>query len=280
MGAISALSTSVGTIKRNSVLFAVALAVTVVNYALTGVTMVLPQPTAGIASLPLSALSMLVMPFFIGGLLSMAHEGLNGTTGLDTFIDGAKSNYVSLLGAMVLFAVMFSIIMFVVMIAVIIIAVAGVGASATGGGSGMASGGTLGATVLLGLFGILAILVPVFFLQFYMTAIVVSDLEIGAAFKQSAELVRQNLLSTLGYTGITLTVGLVAGVGASVISLAQQMYGPTSTMPMSEMEMTLPEIGVGMFVALLAASVILMTIIATFGSVYQVAFYVDRLDAQ
>jgi hypothetical protein len=272
MGAISALSTTSRTLKRNSVLFAVAFLTTLVSVVPSGITSVLPPSTGWLLSLPLSLLAFLLSPFFLGGLLSMASEGIDGVTRFETFVEGGKDNYLRLLGAMVLFAILFGAFAAIVTIGLAVTAVFVLGMNSAGAAGPMAGGaGGLGIVALVGLLGALVVLLPMFFLQFYGPAVVVSDLDVIDSFKRSAGLVRRNVVSTLGYSVVAGLVGLVAGIAGSAVSMASGFgrFGATS--------MSSPELGLGLVAAALVVSVLVSTVVAAFGSVYQVAFYEDCL---
>lgn len=277
MGAISALSTAAETLKRNAVLFAATFLVVLVNFAISGATYALPPSTAGLVSIPLSWASLLVTPFFMGGLLAMADEGLDGRTRLATFLDGGRANYLRLLASMVLFGVLLAVIAFAAVIGFVVVAAFTVGMSATGGAESVAASG--GNVLVLALFGLVAAVVtllPVFFLQFYAAAVVVSDLGPVESFKRSSELVRRNLVSTLGYTAVATavggTVGLVAGTASLVATLSFQSE------QFAETELAVPELGMGAVAVAAVVAVVLTTVVSAFGSVYQVAFYEDVLD--
>lgn len=275
MGAISALSTAVSTLKRNGVLFGAALLVTVVNFALALVPTAFSPPMAGLVSLPLSGLSLLVTPFFMGGLLAMADEGLGGTTRFDTFLEGGKANYLRLLGAMVLFAVLFAVLAFVVVLGVAVVGIFAIGVDSTGGGLTTGSGGGIAVVLLLGLVGLLVLLLPMFFLQFYGAAVVVSDLGIVDSLKRSFGLVRRNLVSTLGYSLVAGFVGVLAGIAGIPVTLTSELYGGTSTAG------AFPDVslGLGLLAGVLVLSLVVTTVVSAFGVTYQVAFYEDRLDS-
>ena len=273
MGAISATSTAVGTLKRNRVLLGIAFIATLFNFGTTAVTAVFPPSIAGLISLPLSGLSFLVMPFFIGGFFAIAYEGLDGVARFETFLDGGKANYLRLLGAMVLFGVLLGVVAVAVVIVVAVVAVFAVGMNATGGGSALAaSSGGLAVVAAVVLVGVLALLLPVFFLQFYAPAIVVSDLGVVDAFKRSAKLVRQNLVSTLGFMVIAAVVSAVAGLSGFVITAFGELYGSAPGA-----ESLLPEVGVAVLVPAVVILVAVTTVASAFGVAYQVAFYDDRL---
>lgn len=275
MGAISAFSTAVATLKRNRVLLGAAFLVTLFNFGFTTVTAVFPPSMAGLISLPLSGLTLLLMPFFVGGMLAIAYEGLDGVARVETFLDGGKANYLRLLGAMVLFAVLFSVITVAIVIAVGVVAVFVLGMGFAEGGSSLAaSGGGLAVVALVGLVGLLALLLPMLFLQFYAPAVVVSDLGVVDAFKRSAGLVRRNLVSTLGYTAIAALVGSVAGLAGLIVTTFTEVYSATGVTGG-----LFPEIGVGALGAVMVVSILVTTVVSAFGVAYQVAFYDNRLDS-
>lgn len=270
MGAISALSTSVDALKRNTVLFGVAFAVAIANFGFTGVTAVVPPETAVLVSLPLSVATFLLTPFFVGGMLAMAEEGLDGLTGLGTFVAGGKANYLRLLAASVLFAVLMIVVVFAVVITVAVVSVFAVG---TAGGIADAANSAGGLVVFgLLLLGVVAMLLPLFVFQFYGAAVVVSDLGPVAALKRSARLVVRNVVPTLGYTAVALVVGLVVGVVATFVSLL------TRPEVYSTPTVTVPEGAAGLVLGVAAVAVVVTAVASAFGSVYQVAFYDDCLD--
>lgn len=274
MGAISAASSAGGTIKRNGVLLGAAFVVAVVNFALTAVPMAFPPSMAGLVSLPLSGATLLLTPFFMGGLLAMADEGLDGSTQFGTFLDGGKANYLRLLGAMVLFAVLFAVLAFVIVLGIAVVGVFAIGVDSTAGGMATGSGGGLGVVLLLGLVGFFVLLLPMFFLQFYGPAIVVSDLGIVDGLKRSAGLVRRNLVSTLGYSMIAALVGVLAGIAGIPLTLSRELSGGGTAGAFPEVSL-----GLGLLAGVLVLSVAVTTVVSAFGVTYQVAFYEDRLDS-
>ncbi|WP_135830549.1 DUF7847 domain-containing protein [Halorussus halobius] len=265
MGAISAFSTAVGALRRNAVLLGVAFAAALANVAVTGVTLVLPPSVAALASVTASGAALVVAPLFVGGLLAMAHEGLDGPTGLATFTAGGRANYLPILGAMVLLGVL--VVALGVAVSVAVLLVVGLLASTDAGVSGLAL------SALVGLVGVLASSLILFVVQFYAPAIVVSDLEVGAAFQRSADLVRENPVSTLGYTAVLVVLGGVTGVAGVAVAVAGGAY--ESAEPMAP---ATPELGVGVLGVLVAVSVAVTTVVAALAPTYQVAFYADCLD--
>lgn len=274
MGAISALSTTGRTLKRNGVLFVAAFVVTLVNGLPSGATLVVPESVAGLASIPLSLLTFVLSPFFLGGMLSMADEGIDGVTRFETFVAGGKANYFRLLATMVLFALLVGAIAALVTIAIAVVGIFVVGFNATGAGGPMVgSGESLAVLVLLGLVGLVAVLGPVFFLQFYAPAVVISELGVVDALKRSAGVVRRNFVSTLGYSVIAALVGLLAGIVGTGVGFVSGFSA------MGSMAASGPEFGYSVLAVIVFVSVVISTVISAFGSVYQVAFYEDCLDS-
>jgi len=267
MGAISALSTTGRTLARNGVLIGAAVLVALVNLLPTGLSALLPPSAVGLVSLPLSGLSLLVTPFFMGGLLSMADEGLDGTARFGTFLAGGREHYLRLLAAMLLFAVAF----LVILLALAVVGAFAVGASA---GSVATSGGSVAALAVAGVVALLAVGLPLFFLQFYAAAVVVSDLDVVASFERSAGLVRRNLVSTLGYSVVALALGAVGGVVGGVLTLLGGLAGQGAATGAE-----IPELGSGVLLAVGAVTVLVTALLSAFGATYQVAFYDDCLDS-
>jgi len=271
MGAVSALSTTGRTLARNGVLFGAAFVVTLVSLLPTGLSVFLPPSAVGLVSLPLSGLSLLVTPFLMGGLLSMAEEGLDGTARFETFLAGGREHYLRLLAAMVLFVVLFGAIGAVLGVATI--ATFAIGASA---GSAAITNASLFALVILGILALLAVGLPVFFLQFYAAAVVVSDLGVVASFKRSAGLVRRNLVSAIGYSLVALAVGSVGGLFGAFFAL----FGGARVEPAAPgAGAGVPEVSLGVLLAVGAVMVVLTALLSAFGATYQVAFYDDCLDS-
>ena len=267
MGAISAFSAAVGTLRRNAVLFGVAFVVSLANVALTGLPFVVPTSVVGVTSIVASGVALLVAPFVAGGLLAMAHEGLDGATGVATFASGGRANYPRILGAMVLLGVLFAALGVAIAVAVLLVTGLVAGSASTPTGFVLPA--------LVGLIGLLASSLILFVVQFYAPAIVVSGLDVGSAFQRSADLVRENPVSVLGYTTILVVLGSFAGVSGAVLSVAGSAYASPSAMGPD-----VPEVGVVVVAVLAAVTVVVTTVVAAFGSTYQVAFYEGCVDDQ
>jgi hypothetical protein len=216
---------------------------------------------SSIVSLGLSLVFLAIMPFFQGGLIAMADEAIDGRTALQTFIDDGKGNYVSLLVAyLALMAVNFVLGMIAFFVALF------------GGVLFLGSGGLESASLaLLAVVGIvvaiigLLYLLAFFFLQFYGQAIVLDGMGAVDGLKHSASIVRQHLVSTLGYS---ILVGIVSGVFGGVAGILSILLSPQSATTLGLPELSLPiVVAVGLIV--LAGGVLL----GGFFAVYSVSFY-------
>ena len=261
MAALSALPPAVSALARNPILVAV-----VALFGLVQLPQLAFQPSqpmlAALVSLGISGVMLLVMPFFQGGLLGMADEGLGGRTGLGTLVSAGKANYVNLLLAyLVLFAInfVFGIVAFFAVV------LGGIGLFAGQSDPGFASFGASFLIILaIGLVFVLAYLLVTFFVQFYAHAIVLSDAYLVAGFKRSVGLVRRNLLSTFGYTLILLVGSLVLGGVGSVASL---LLAPQPT------AVPLPEPSLPVLAVAAIIYVVGIAVLGAFYAMYSVSFY-------
>ncbi|ARS89612.1 hypothetical protein [Natrarchaeobaculum aegyptiacum] len=153
--------------------------------------------------------ALLLGPFFLGGLIGMALEALEGsTTSLGQLVESGRASYVSLLGASLLFgALLFT------------VTVVGMFVAMFGAVFGFAVGGAESGTVAmlavgLGILLVLAVMAVAFvlfmFLQFFNTAIVVDGNRAFESFSRSISLVRSNLRSVVGYSLLWIGISLVA----------------------------------------------------------------------
>lgn len=263
MVVIDALRETPGSLARNPVVF-----VPVFVLMLTQVPQLLLQSVnpilAGVASLGISLLFVLVVPFFQGGLVAMANEALDGRTSLDRFRSAGRDHYVSLLVAYLLVLGVNFVVGFVAFLVAI---VGGVALFAGNGGASLAVLAVVGVVVLL---FVLAYLVVLFFVQFYGHAIVLDDLGAVDGLKHSVGVVRANLASTLGYSVLVGVLGLLAG---GVFSVASILASPRTTAPM----VAIPEPSLAAVAAVSLVVVLLGTLFGGFFGVYSVAFY-RRID--
>jgi len=289
MPAVDALQTALSTLARAPILFVGGLASALI---------VLPQTAAQLAGVPLAptalqVLTYFITPLFLAGVLGMAHEALDGDTSLGTLVDRGRDRYVSMLLANIFetaivfaFGLLFAIVGIVVAITVFGTAAAAEGAAAIGG-VGVAT--VLFVVVVFGLLA-LAFVVVMFFLQFYPVAVVVEDAGPVDAFTRSYGVVRSNLLSTLGYSVITVVVGFLTSLPLTgfviyrTLTSLESMQGgpPTGGAPAgggfgagaAPQLFSLPEV-----IGISLLSLVLSTLITTFVRTYAVAFFTRHTES-
>lgn len=204
MAAIAALRSTLSALRGNPVLFLVGL--------LYGA-IILPQTAlqlAGVSVVPtlLQILTFFVTPFVVAGLLGMASESLDGTTSFSTLTRVGKERYVPLLvGSIVEFVIVFGF----GIVAALVAIVAAIGLFGVGGGAAV-GGGAMIAVAAVVLLVVLGFMVLNFFIQFYSVAIVVGRTDALDGFRESYRLVRDNLVSALGYSLINFVVSLVTAI--------------------------------------------------------------------
>ncbi len=190
----------------------------------------------------------------------MADEALSGRTKLGTFIAEGKRNYVTLLlGYLAIFAINL-VLGFVAFFAIII---GGIGFAA---GNGQPNLAVLAVVTVVGLLALFAYLLFAFFIQFYGHAVVLSGSELVAGFKQSVTLVRQNLLSTFGYSLILLVGGVVIG---SISGLASFVFTPQP----ADLPFSLPEFSPVLVAVAVIVYVVGIAVLGGFYATYSVSFY-------
>lgn len=275
MSALQSLRTAFGSLTSNPVLFLAGLA-----YAV----LVLPQsvlPLAGmqLAGTALQFLTFFVTPFLIAGIIGMAAEATaGGDTSLSTLTRVGKDRYVPLLIAK-----------FVQLGIYIAYAIAAGIAALIVAAIGFAAGVPLLAALALALFFIGALVLQ-FFIQFFPVAVSVGDADAIDSFRVSLRLVRENLLSTLGYTVLTFLVSAaVSLVTAGPIYYQQlQALSQLQNMPQGGAG---PGVGPGgmptgmeMFqfstqeiLLLSVISLASMMLVFTFRQTYATAFYRDHV---
>jgi hypothetical protein len=273
MSALQSLRTAFGSLASNPVLFLAGLAYAVV---------VLPQsilPLAGmsLAGSALQLLTFFVTPFLIAGIIGMAAEATDGDTSLSTLTRVGKDRYVPLLIAnFVLIGVYIAYAIAAGIVAVIIAVI------------GFVVGVPLLAALALLLF-FLGALVLQFFIQFFPVAVSVGDADAIDSFRVSLRLVRENVLSTLGYTVLTflvsaavslVTAGPIYYQQIQTLSQMQDMQGGAGAgvgpggMP-TGMEMF--QFSTGEILLLAVISLASMMLVFTFRQTYATAFYRDHV---
>lgn len=259
MAVLNALRRTPGALQRNPVLFVPVLVIMLFQVPQLVLQSINPL-LASVASLGLSLVFIIVIPFFQGGIIGMADEALDGRTSLDSFVREGKSNYVSLLVAyLLLLAINFA------------IGIVGFFVALFGGVALLANGGEGPNFVALAIIGVivallvLAYLVVVFFIQFYGQAIVIDDLGAVDGLKHSYAVVRSHLVSVLGYS---VLVGILGGLAGGVFAIASMLVSPQSTTVLSLPQLSMVgTIGVALLIVVLGA------LFGGFFGVYSVAFY-------
>lgn len=203
MGVFGSLSNGVGVLKRNPVILALMFAYSLLAAATSGV-----QVINELLVYPAMLLLYILLPFFIGGLVGMVHDGLRGTSTIGRFVAAGKSNYLSLLaGGIVLGFLTFAIYFVVAIIGFILaILVLGFGSMAD------ATSASIAVLVVGGIVGFLVIMLPWFFLQFFPAAVVVDELGLVDSFKRSGGIIKNNFLSVVGFDALAVLVSLVAQI--------------------------------------------------------------------
>jgi hypothetical protein len=201
MSAVQSLRTAVDALSRSPVLVLGGLV-----YALV----VLPQRALQLASVPLAPaalqlITFFVTPFVVAGVVGMAREALDGDAAFGAFTATGKGRYADLLlatlvefGIQLAFGVAFLVLALVAVVA-------------AGGSIGPV--GLVGAALVVLL--ALAYLVVLFLVQFYPVLVVVDDAGPVDAVTGSVAFVRSNVVSTLGYSVVTVALGLLAALPVS-----------------------------------------------------------------
>lgn len=216
MSAIRALRTAVDALSDGPVLVLGGLC-----YALV----VLPQQALQLAGVPLvpSLLQMLTFfltPFVVAGVVGLARTALDGEASFDTFTAVGADRYVDLLlatfvefGIKLAFGIGFVVLGFLLL--------------TTAGSSGPA---TLVGSLVVGAVAVAYVLV-LFGIQFYPVVVVLDDTGPVDAVTGSVAFVRSNLLSTLGFSVVTVLFGTLAAlpvVGVAAYQFATVDPGPTA----------------------------------------------------
>jgi hypothetical protein len=223
------------------------------------------DPLVSIAgSLLFTAIFAFVTPVFHAGTIGMTDDVASGRpTSLSRFWTHVKEHYVSVLGAyLVVLGVSFGF-GFLLFFGGIVAGAAVIGADAG-----------LGVTVAVGLVAALVSLVyliGLFAVHFYAHAIVIEEYGVTGGLTRSVEVVRNNIVSVLGY-GVLSTVigGVIGAIYAGLIMLVFPMSGaPGEPAPMPDLvPAVLGSVGV----------VVTMTLFTTFFLAFSVTFYRTLID--
>lgn len=274
MAVIRSLQTALRGIKTNPVLFLGGLILGLV---------VLPQTAAQLAEVPLlplalQALTFFITPFILAGIYGMADEAVESDTSrtsLSTLKRVGREKYVPLLlatvvelGIVVPFAIIF---LFLAAAGVLTL---GIGAAATG--SDLAFSG--GVIVLLLLAGalLLAYIIVMFIIQFFPVAVVVKDAGAIESFGKSYRLVRENILATIGYSLIRVTVGIIVSLpifGFVFFQIIREIQTIQDVGSSPEAVSAATSFSPVEIIAFAAISLATQMVLTAFNTTYAVAFY-------
>lgn len=287
MGATSALFTAGNALRRNPIVLAGIVPLTIVNALRNSAYFadVLPYSQFG-SYVVLTLVWILIVPFFDGGIYGMAQEALDGPTRLETFLHEARDNYVRLLfgsflkiAISVAAAIIGSIVLLVFLFVVFLFVGVALGRPTLQVGLG--GGGAIGIVLLLPLvlllFGYLATLPVIFFIQFYGAAIVVSDTPVFEGFRTSVGLVRNALASTLGYSLLYVVIGLLDTVPMWYFTVAHGDLAGQNSVPMSVSAVSLSEILSG---SLMLLTIVVSVIVGAFLRTYRISYYVTLIETE
>jgi len=258
MAAIRSLKPAIGSLVRNPIIIVVAAVIGLLQLPQLLVPTTSPLLATAV-SVGMSGLLLVLLPFYQGGIIGMADDARTGTTSIGTLIDAGKSNYVSLLLSSVVIiaiAIAFGI------IAAIGAVVGGVGVVAGGGQPSPAVRAVVGGIGLLLLGGYLAAMVCI---QFYAHEIVLNDTAVADGFTGSVSLVRENLLSAIGYSLLMLVGGGLIGGLSGAASLLLSPQPPLQSM--------LPELSLPVMVGVGLVSILATALLGAFYATYSVTFY-------
>jgi hypothetical protein len=265
---LQALQTALGAAKRNPVVFLAAAVFGLLQ--LPGILAQALDPLVGsIVSLGVSGLTLLVGPFFFGGIIGMANEAIDGRTSLGTFVREGIDHYLSILVVyLCLFVVNFAVWVVVVFAALF----GGLFALGNPGEFGLLPLAVFG--VVSGL-AILAYLLVTFAVQFFGHAIVVDDLGAVDGLKRSLWCVRHNLVSVLGYTVVAMLGGGAFGLLAGAVSLltSPQFVRGTANPTTNLLPVAVPAVGLAGVVALSVALVAVTALATGLFATFSTAFY-------
>jgi hypothetical protein len=237
---------------------------------------------AGILGTGLGVLTFFVTPLIVAGAVGMAREAVaDGATSVDTFLRVARERYVSLLlaflvrvGITVALGILAAIVFLLGTVVFFFVVGLGGAAAAPGADPGALFGavGVVGVVLVVVVVLVAALLFygPLFFIQLFYVAVAADGAGAIDGFRRSIRVVRENLLSTLGFWAVRTTVGLLSGAPVAVFAglrLRQRVQSPGVT-PAGEPLFSTVEV-VGITLAVLAVQVV----VVPFQHTYATAFY-------
>jgi len=283
MAVFSSLRTALGSLVYNPVLFVASFLIGLVT---------LPQNALSLLGVPLAPtllqlVTFFITPFILAGLIGMAVEAQADGTAVGTLSREGKQHYVPLLlGTLLRTAIQFAFGLVVALFGVVafVVGIGGAGAISDGGLDPGVLVGSLGLVfVAFLLFAVLPYIVVMFLIQFFPVAIVAEDRDVIEAFKRSYGVVRSNVISTVGYSILSLIISVFAAAPVTAFTLSRslsqlQQAGAGGTPPTGR---GFGGAGAGSFslfspveVAIISAmTLVLTTVLLAFQQSYAVAFF-------
>lgn len=278
MSVVSSLSRTVEVLGRNPVLFGAAFVLTAVPVVPNAMQFAGPG-LALVGTLLSFAVTLLVIPFLVGGTLGIADRAVTGRTEPRDFLPEGRENYLSLLAGWIPIYVL-AIVVYVVLLMVFLVLaifVVGIGMVYAGPGGGSSTAASTGGIVLLAGLAVLALLLgalPFFLVQFFPAAVVVEDRDVVEAFKRGVSVLRSNLLATVGFDLVVVALGAASGAAAwgVLVAAGTGLPGvgagqPASTAP------GLSTTGATAVLLYFVLSVAIGTIVGAFQYTYYVVFF-------
>lgn len=254
MGAISTLKSTPGTLQNNPVIFAGVFLLMIVG-AIGSVAQTVS--TGGI--LLFIAVTFLVTPFFTAGVIGLIEQSLIADARLSTIIAKGKKYYLTLLGATILQGILFGVLGALVGVGGVFVGIFMLGAL-----------GPIGSGLGVGALILLLIIVPLFFLQFFDLAVVVSDTGVVEAFKHSYSVVRQNILSVLGFSILFNLIGAIVAIPGNWLLFGSPTTAEELQQTLTQATGSVPSEGILPYVLFI---VVVGTLVQAVTLTYRVMFY-------
>lgn len=204
MALSESLSTAVATLREHPLIFVVGFAYAVLVQLGTAV-----QFFDGAVSSVVGLAFVFVYPFLFAGLVGMVDAALDGGTSLEQFVASGRSNYLSLLGALLLIGIVTGVVFVVAAVLALLLSILLVGGLSASGSAGSALAGFGLLAVVFGLALVLVTLLGALFLQFVAETIVLDGAGAVESISKSAGLVRRHFASVLGFSVVFGVLSLV-----------------------------------------------------------------------
>ncbi|WP_330633047.1 DUF7847 domain-containing protein [Halocatena halophila] len=252
MVVIDAFTESIDAVRNNPILVAVPILLVLAMIPF-GIVAAIGQIIFFIFSFFWMLLNIAFFTYAIGGLLGMCNEALDGSTSLSTFLDEGKANFVDVFViALVSWVVLFAI----SVMAQLFGSIALLGTLDSGSSESFVTfimSMILAYWFIVGLYMIFG-----FIFQFVYAATVVDDSSVGSSFSRSYRVVKNNILSTIGYDIVGGIVYFVSMIGTVlVVSLVMSQVDPS------------PLLALFAFLVTLLIAAVVVPVLSTF----HIAFY-------